>query len=255
MINPSSPSCLCFQDSVRQGRYGRAHLRSHNHGNTSNKGKSTRDSLSSVCVYPGGLRLPAPTWLAGLDLGMAVEQVRKGTHGTNIHFSVLVLTMSLRTRIYSTWFLHSCFEAMLLPSPFTPLAQAAQNLRFSLTPTSHLALPQSFCLGKGRKSSGYFPEDETQRRQPQQRQGPVSQCRENTAQRWNIAQLELQLLGILKMCRSLNLQGLCLHAVTQPRVGISGSPGRSCLYLPLGAVMLHIFFSSALKGHMKEQYL
>lgn len=57
------------------------------------------------------------------------------------------------------------------------------------------------------------------------------------------------------MSRSLNFEGLRLHAVTQPRVGISGSPGRSCLYLPLGAVMLHIFFSSALKGRMEEQYL
>lgn len=67
---------------------------------------------------------------------------------------------------------------MLLPSPFIPLAQAAQTLIFSLTSTSYLALPQSFWLGRSRKSSGYFPEDQTQGRQPQQRQGPVPQCRQ-----------------------------------------------------------------------------
>lgn len=36
----------------------------------------------------------------------------------------------------------------------------------------------SFCLRKGRQSSGCFPEDQTQWRQPRQRQGPVPQCRE-----------------------------------------------------------------------------
>lgn len=129
MINPSSPSCLCFQDSVRQGRYGRAHLRSHNHGNSSNKGKSTQDSLSSVCVYTGGLRLPAPTWLAVLDLGMAVK-LRKGIYGTDTHFSVLVPTISFRTRIYSTWFLHSALKPCCCLPPSFPLHKLPKTSAF-----------------------------------------------------------------------------------------------------------------------------
>lgn len=40
------------------------------------------------------------------------------------------------------------------------------------------------------------------------------------------------------------------HGATEGRQ-ISGSPGRSCLYPPLGAVPLHILFSSAFKGHME----
>lgn len=147
---------------------------------------------------------------------------------------------------------------MLLPSPFIPLAQAAPNPSFSLTLTSHLALPQSFCLGKGRKSSGYFPEDQTQGRQPQQRQGtpmPVPQCRQQDSMEAEYCSTGVAAAWHLRHVQVSELAGVFLHAVTQPRVGISGSPGRSCLYLPLGAVMLHIFFSSALKGHMEEQYL
>lgn len=134
-------------------------------------------------------------------------------------------------------------------------AQATPNLSFSLTPTSHLAFPQSFCLGQGRKSSGYFPEDQTQERQSQQRQGPVPQYREQHS-----TEVEYCSTGIAAAWHLKNVQVSELAGVASARCDTA--KGRNIrqpwkkLFVPaLGAVMLHIFFCTALKGHMEEQYL
>lgn len=96
-----------------------------------------------------------------------------------------------------------CFEAMLLPSPFSPLAQAAPNLSFSLTPTSNLGLPHSFCLGESRRSSGYFPEDQTQGRQPvpqcrQQHSTEEEYCSTGVAAAWHLKNVQVsELAGVV----------------------------------------------------------
>jgi len=63
--------------------------------------------------------------------------------------------------------------------------------------------------------------------------------------------LELQLLGILKKSRSLNLQRLRTHAWRNGGSPDIWQPWKELFVPALGAAMLHVFFSSAFKGHVK----